>query len=108
MGDKVLEFFNQTPDETLPIDLQIMVFCLIWVGTWNNLQLNELREAINKVIRAYKTSEVVQKTFADYINGATDFNNLLGRVSAESNKIMDVIEAAAMAGGQNGGLNARR
>jgi len=97
MGDKILEFFNQAPDETLPVNLQIMLFSLIWVGVWNNLSKDELRETIDKIIKAYKSSEVVKNTFADYLKNAVDFNALLGKVSTDSNKILEVIEAATMA-----------
>ena len=100
MGDKVLEFFNQAPDETLNTDLQIMLFCLIWVGIWNNLSKEELKVTLARVIRAYRSSPVVSQMFSDYVSSAQDFNTLLGKVSTDSNKILEAIEAAGEAAGK--------
>jgi F-type H+-transporting ATPase subunit alpha len=97
MGDKVLEFFNQDPNETFPMNLQVMLFCLIWVGVWNNKTQDELRASVNEIANAYKSSEVLQEMFAEYIKNAADFNTLLGKISTDSNKIMEAVQAAVVA-----------
>lgn len=91
MGERVLDFFNQNPNEILPMDLQIMLFCLIWVGIWNDTEITEFREDISKVTKAYKESEELQKKFEGYISSAKTFNELLGKVSSETNKILELL-----------------
>lgn len=94
MGDKLIDFFNQDSSEILHLNLQIMLFCLIWVGLWNNEAVEDARVEWSKIIKAYKSNEKVRKEFAKYVSEASEFNALLGRVSSEANQILDVINSA--------------
>lgn len=94
MGDKILDFFNQEPDQIFDLDLQIMLFCLIWTGLWNNESVEEAGVEWKKIIKAYRSNEEVRKSFAKYISEASEFNELLGKVSSETNQILDTINSA--------------
>lgn len=88
MGDRVLDFFNQPPNRILDLNLQIMLFCLIWVGTWSSLSLAELKVEIDKVISEYEVKPEIREFFSEYVESAPEFNALLGRVSTEQKDIL--------------------
>jgi F-type H+/Na+-transporting ATPase subunit alpha len=91
MGDKVLDFFNQQPSKILGLDLQVMLFCLIWVGIWNEVSLEEARIELEKIKNAYESSDEVRALFAQYLSEASDFNALLGRVGGEHAAILQKV-----------------
>lgn len=95
MGDRILDFFNQSTDRILDMYLQIMLFCLIWVGTWNKVSVEQTRVEVNHVMAAYEENESIRQLFVEYVDSATDFNALLGRISAESGQILDAISGAS-------------
>ncbi|MBI2414270.1 F0F1 ATP synthase subunit alpha [candidate division WWE3 bacterium] len=101
MGERVLDFFNQSPDRILTIELQIMLFCLIWIGTWNKYGKEQVRVELEKIISTYKRSKTTQDLFSKYVWEASDFNSLLGKLSVDGNKIMDTLEAAFIASGSD-------
>lgn len=92
LGDRILDLFDQSPDQILEQELQIMLFSLIWIGTWNKKSLVEMRVDTQKIIRSYSKSEELRSVFKDYVQGAYDFNALLGRLSTESTKVMETID----------------
>jgi F-type H+-transporting ATPase subunit alpha len=93
LGNKVIDFFNQSSDTILDSNLQVMLFCLIWVGTWNNLTTENTRIELEKIITAYEDNSAVRDMFADYINNAPDFNALLGRISTEQKDILKKLKS---------------
>lgn len=97
MGDKILDFFNQQPDKILDLNSQIILFCLIWIGTWNDKTTTDTRVELVKIMRAYEKSDELQSLFKKYVDEATDFNALLGRLSTESKLVLDAIDAAIAA-----------
>ncbi len=100
MGDKILDFFNQAPERILDLNSQIILFCLIWIGTWNDKSTTDTRVELIKIIRAYVQSDELKALFKKYVDEATDFNALLGRLSAESKLVLDAISAAIVATGR--------
>jgi len=91
MGERILSFFNQSAERTLDMNLQIMLFCLIWIGTWNKVSVEQTQKEVGRIILGYEKNERVKKLFQDYISEAKDFNGMLGRVSADSGKILEVL-----------------
>jgi len=91
MGGKIIDFFNQPPDRILDYYLQEMLFCLIWIRTWAGKSTEEVRIELEKIMHTYKKSKVLQNTFKKYVSEAADFNELLGKVSAESKQILQTI-----------------
>lgn len=92
LGNKVIDFFNQSSDRILSTDLQIMLFCLIWVGTWNDLSTENTRIELEKVISVYESYEEVRNLFRDYVQQAPEFNALLGRISTEQKDIVKTLK----------------
>lgn len=91
MGDRILNFFSQSSEKILAMNLQIMLFCLIWVGAWNKTTVEETHKEIDRIILGYEKNEKIRKTFESYITAAKDFNELLGRVSTNSSKILALL-----------------
>lgn len=89
MGDKLLDLFNQSTDRTLDMNLQIMLFCLIWTGTWNKQSVEQTRVALSQIIFTYESSDELKELFRSYVQSAKDFNELLGTISKDSVKVLE-------------------
>lgn len=81
MGNKLLTFFKQGMNDVLDLNLQIITFCLIWVGAWQELNDTKLEIELTKFMHSYKNNKEFQSNVTKLIESVTDFNYLLGLVS---------------------------
>lgn len=84
MGERIIKFFGQHMDIVLPINLQIILFSLIWVGTWNNKSKESMGGDIKKIVERYTTDATYKGKVDQIIEGAKDFNTLLAQISGKS------------------------
>ncbi len=92
MGDKILAFFDQPMGVVISKEVQIVMFCLIWVGSMNNLTREELRVVLSKTVKLYQESADYRSKVTDIINSSKDFNDFLGRVSSKLTWFMDSVK----------------
>lgn len=95
MGENIIEFLNQSPDEIYELGLMVIIYCLIWVGTWQKESTQSLKFHINRLVKAYEKSESLRRMVQKLITGSSNFNELLGRITGESPKILQEVENAA-------------
>lgn len=79
LGDRIILFFNQTPDVIYELNLQIAVFCAIWSGTWNTKDDKEFLSTIKAARDKYHKDEKLRQIVDQLITEAADFNDLLGK-----------------------------
>jgi hypothetical protein len=72
----------------IPMNLQIILFSMIWVGTWQTSDKGTMNSDIQQIMNKYERDE----GFRNYLNGiiaeARDFNDLLGKLSRSSAQIV--------------------
>jgi F-type H+/Na+-transporting ATPase subunit alpha len=91
MGDRLMTFFNQPMGKILELNLQIMLFSLIWVGVLNNYESSSLRVFIDKASLLYQKNPDFRKKVDDLIDSSEDFNVLLGKLAPASNDLVNFI-----------------
>lgn len=91
MGEAVSKFFMQQPSYIMPLNVQIVLFCLLW----NNLLSSnakdttfEKQQDIGKIIRLYNANKDFRKQIDDLIEKATSFNELLGAIKKKGNQLL--------------------
>jgi len=92
MGSKLLGFFDQPMGQVVPMNLQILLFCLIWVGSLTGDNSSSLRYSVDKSINLYHKDTEFKAIVDDLVKTTDDFNVLLGKVSASGKNIVNYLE----------------
>lgn len=89
-GAKIIQFFNQYTDEVLPINLQIVLFSMLWADFWTGKELITIREDMQKIIKTYKSNTSLQKNVDALITNSDSFNKLLKEIRIRGPEIMKI------------------
>jgi len=92
MGKKVDRLFNQGSEDIYCVDIQIVLFTLLWLGV---LPEEKIQDYKVKMQKSYDKDEVFRKKVTDLINSSSDFNVLLGKVSAVHRDLISFIEGGS-------------
>lgn len=87
VGQELIKFFQQPSSSTIPINAQILLFCLLWLNVVQKFSFFEKEEDVEKIIRLYETREDFQKLVDSTIDTATSFNNLLGTIKMKKDEL---------------------
>ncbi len=86
-GDKMIQFFNYTSKNPLPINLQIIFFAMLWADVWQKNDETMIEKEMEKLITAYKTDKKLQD-MVDRLAQLSSFNNLLKEIKEQSPQIL--------------------
>jgi F-type H+-transporting ATPase subunit alpha len=92
MGERLGFFFDQEMEEVLDINVQIVTFCLIWAGVLRDVTEGKIKYYVNQCQKKYQESDDFKKKLDGLVESCTDFNQLLGKVSAQNKEIVDLLE----------------
>ncbi len=88
-------FFDQSIEEILDLNVQIVVFTLIWTGLLKEETEGKVKYYIQQAQKLYENDPVFKKMILDLIDSCADFNQLLGKISATYKDILKQLEAAS-------------
>jgi hypothetical protein len=94
MGTKLDQYFDQTTEEIYPIDVQILLFVLIWSGVLKEETQGKIRFYKSQAQKLYDKDPVFKDKIKKIISSCEDFNQLLGKVSAQHKELLDYMEKA--------------
>jgi len=77
VGEKVIKFLDQGPSTTMPINLQILLFSMLWDNILQNRNIEPIGGDINEIIKVYNTKPNVSKAIDATIADAKSFNDML-------------------------------
>ncbi len=86
VAERIFAFFTQGATDVKNMDLQIVIFCLLWADYWQDL--TKLEKEISVINDAYKNSIEAQSMVKDLINSVTSLNELLQAVRKNQEKIL--------------------
>jgi F-type H+-transporting ATPase subunit alpha len=89
VADRITTFFTQGPHEVKNMDLQIVVFCLLWADYWQDL--TKLEKDVETINETYTNSIEAQSLVKELVNNATNLNELLLAVRKQQDKILGVL-----------------
>lgn len=75
VGNRILTFFTQNATEVMDVDLQTIIFGLIWQGIWEDI--NTLEKDLKKIRTAYKDNAGAKQVVKEIIDNSPDLNVLL-------------------------------
>jgi F-type H+/Na+-transporting ATPase subunit alpha len=88
-GNKLLKLFNQPMSTTIPSNVQVLLFSLIWNDVWDDKVVQDLDKYIELLIKRYKSNKVVQEKI-DGLSTKKSLNELLGSLRKEYQQIVDL------------------
>jgi len=88
VADRIFAFFNQAANEVKNLDLQIVIFCLLWADFWqDNIKMEK---DISVITETYKNSIEAQSLVKDLTSHSNSLNELLASVRKQQDKILSV------------------
>lgn len=82
VSEKIIKFLDQGPSITMPINLQMLLFSMLWTNILKKRNI-ELTEAdIGKMIDTYSANQNIKKAIDEMIANAETFNDIL-RITGE-------------------------
>ena len=91
MGDRVLAFFDQPMGKVVPLNLQMVIFSLIWVGSFNKDNVEKVKFAVQLGLEKYRSDKKFKDTVDLLISSAKDFNDLLNKALVKQKEFMGVL-----------------
>ncbi|MEK7186097.1 MAG: F0F1 ATP synthase subunit alpha [Patescibacteria group bacterium] len=88
-GAKIIQFFSQYTDEVIPINLQIVLFAMLWADLWSGKELIVIREDMQKIIKAYRSEPIIQEKVEEIVK-IDAFNKILGAIRIQGPEIIQV------------------
>jgi len=96
MGSNINFFFDQALEEILSINVQIILFTLIWTGILKEESEGKIKFYITQAQKLYDTDPSFRTMIDEMINSCSDFNQLLGKVSAKYKDILAILDKTAI------------
>jgi F-type H+/Na+-transporting ATPase subunit alpha len=87
VGERIFGFFTQEATEVKSLDLQIIIFCLLWTDYWQDL--TKMEKEIKIINETYKNSMTAQALVKDLISSVQSLNELLLQVRKQQDKILN-------------------
>lgn len=88
MGERINSFFTQPMGKTISLNIQIIFYSLVWVGSMNSYNKDQIQQMILKMEEVYR-ADSAYKTKVDQIIQSTEvFNDLLGVVSSNAQALL--------------------
>ncbi len=94
MGKKLDQFFDQTTEEIYSMDVQTILFVLIWSGLLKEETSGKIRFYRSKAQGLFDKDPEFRDKITKLIDSCEDFNSLLGKVSAKHKELIDYMERA--------------
>jgi F-type H+/Na+-transporting ATPase subunit alpha len=93
VGEKVIKFLDQGPSTTMPINLQILLFSMLWNNILQNKNIEPIGEDVSKMIDTYNTKPEVSKVIDQAITESETFNDMLRIMREREAQLMTLLKA---------------
>ncbi len=86
VAERIFGFFNQGANEVKNIDLQIIIFCLLWADYWQDMI--KMEKDIIVINQTYKSSVSAQALVKELTTSVQSLNELLQAVKKQQDRIL--------------------
>lgn len=88
-GEKIIRFLNQETNEIIPMNLQIIIFCLIWVNIVGMKDPQTTKKEMAQITNAYNSDKKFKEQL-DKLTQTESFNKLLGIIKQQGQTILNM------------------
>ncbi len=93
MGTRVMNFLSQPMGQVFPLNLQVMLFSLIWVGAIKDDDESITKVLFDKITNLYDSDVEFRNKVDALVDSSDDFNILLGKLAKGSADLMAYINS---------------
>lgn len=86
-GERVLHLFDQPLYKTVSSNLQVYLFCVLWVGIWQGKGLEEMRQEVEQITLSYEKDKKINEEINKFIENYDSFNKILAEITSHLNKL---------------------
>jgi F-type H+-transporting ATPase subunit alpha len=87
LGERLLNFFDQTGDVLVPSNVQILIFSLIWGQRWDTYDKSEVQNEVKRIIYLYENDRDFMKITDEMSSVSQDLNSYLENLSKYESRI---------------------
>lgn len=84
-GEKLTTFLNQPLSTITPLNLQIILFAMLWNNKMKNTANEPISHDLEKLVKVYNTNADFKRTIDELVQTSSSFNNLLGATKGNEN-----------------------
>lgn len=77
IGEKVVQFLSQSQSTVIPVNLQLLLFSLLWDSILQNKNVEPIGADIDKILDSYSKKSDLNKEINQMIENTPSFNDLL-------------------------------
>jgi F-type H+-transporting ATPase subunit alpha len=89
LGERLLQFFDQTGDVLVPNNIQILVFVLIWNQKWDSYSKDQIQNEVKRLIYLYENDINFMKIVDELAGVSTDLNNYINNFARYEEKLKE-------------------
>jgi F-type H+/Na+-transporting ATPase subunit alpha len=86
--EKVINFLDQGPSTTMPINLQIILFSMLWCNILKNKNIAPIGTDVKKMIEAYRTKSNIKYAIDEVVVKTQTFNDMLRIMDEKGEQIL--------------------
>lgn len=91
LGERLIQFFDQTGDVLVPNNIQVLVFVLIWSQKWDAYSKDQVQNEVKRLIYLYENDVDFMKVVDELASVSTDLNNYLDNFARYEERLKDKI-----------------
>lgn len=91
LGERLLQFFDQTGDVLVPNNIQVLVFVLIWSQKWDIYSKEQIQNEVKRLIYLYENDTNFMKIVDELASVSTDLNNYIENFARYEDKLKEKV-----------------
>jgi F-type H+/Na+-transporting ATPase subunit alpha len=92
VGEKVIKFLDQGPSTTMPINLQILLFSMLWNNILQNKNIEPIGADVDKMIDTYNAKPEVKSVIDQAIEKSPTFNDMLKIMREKEEQLLSLLK----------------
>jgi len=88
VGEKVVKFLNQGSSAKMPINLQIILFSMLWNNILQNKNIEPIGKDVEKMADIYRNKQSVNKEINELVENTKSFNDLLKIIREKGEQLL--------------------
>lgn len=103
LGERIVAFFDQTPDVIIPFEASVVLFAAIWAGFWKESDIPTMKAEIQMIVESYLENQNYRTKIHNLIGGSNSLSDMAAKLK-ESESL--IFEGTGISHSKGGGVNA--
>ncbi len=92
-GEKLTSYLDQPLSTITPLNLQIVLFAMLWNSKMQNITLEPIGHDLEKIVNVYNTNRDARKEVDDLVASSASFNNLLIEIREKGENLLQKLKS---------------